>query len=81
MESKERAEPPEVRNPPLGVTEWMIHPGRADSDSGSSYDLARQEDLKLLQKIMLRARYDQPVWGDARRVTMREAFEQERAES
>jgi hypothetical protein len=29
---------------------------------------------------MLRARYDEPVWGDARRVTMTEAFEQERAE-
>jgi hypothetical protein len=59
----------------------MIHPGHADSESGSSYDLARQEDLSLLQKVMVRARYDEPVWGEARRVTMREAFEQERAES
>jgi hypothetical protein len=57
----------------------MVHPGHPDSDSGSSYDLARQEDLALLQKIMLRARFDEPVWGDARRVTMREAFAQERA--
>jgi chitin disaccharide deacetylase len=70
----------EVRNPPPGVTEWMVHPGHPDSESGSSYDLARQEDLNLLQKIMLRARYDEPVWGDARRVTMKEAFEPEGAE-
>jgi predicted glycoside hydrolase/deacetylase ChbG (UPF0249 family) len=80
MESKGPAEPPEVRNPPEGVTEWMIHPGHRDPDAGSSYDRARQEDLSLLQKIMLRARYDEPVWGDARRVTMKEAFELERAE-
>ena len=78
-ESKQSAEPAEVRDPPLGVTEWMVHPGHADSDAGSSYDLARQEDLSLLQKIMLRARYDEPVWGDARRVSMKEAFAQERA--
>ena len=78
-ESKQPAEPPEVRDPPLGVTEWMVHPGHADSEAGSSYDLARQEDLSLLQKIMLRARYDEPVWGDARRVSMKEAFAQERA--
>ena len=58
----------------------MIHPGHADSESGSSYDLARQEDLKLLQKIMLRARYDEPVWAGARRMSMKEAFAQERAE-
>jgi YdjC-like protein len=79
-ESKGEAEPPEVRNPPPGVTEWMVHPGHADSDSGSSYDLARHEDLALLQKVMVRARYDEPVWGDTRRVTMKEAFTQERAE-
>lgn len=78
-ESKQPAEPPEVRDPPLGVTEWMVHPGHADSEAGSSYDLARQEDLSLLQKIMLRARYDEPVWRDARRVSMKEAFAQERA--
>jgi predicted glycoside hydrolase/deacetylase ChbG (UPF0249 family) len=80
-ESKGDAEPPEVRNPPDGVTEWMVHPGHPDSESGSSYDLARQEDLNLLQKVMLRARYDEPVWGDARRVTLTEAFSQEPAES
>jgi YdjC-like protein len=79
-ESKGPAEPPEVRNPPPGVTEWMIHPGHADSDSGSSYDRARQEDLALLQKVMVRARYDEPVWGDAKRATLKEAFAQERAE-
>jgi chitin disaccharide deacetylase len=78
-ESKEPAEPPEVRNPPRGVTEWMVHPGHADSDSGSSYDRARQEDLAVLQKVMLRARYDEPVWRDARRVTMKEAFSQQPA--
>jgi predicted glycoside hydrolase/deacetylase ChbG (UPF0249 family) len=79
-ESKEPAEPPEVRNPPDGITEWMVHPGHPDSASGSSYDLARQEDLNLLQKVMLRARYDEPVWGDARRVTLKEAFSQEPAQ-
>jgi hypothetical protein len=77
MQSKEPAEPPELRNPPPGVTEWMVHPGRPDSESGSSYDLARREDLALLQKVMLRARYDEPVWGDARRVTLTEAFSQD----
>ena len=78
-ESKEPAEPPEVRNPPDGITEWMVHPGHADSDSGSTYDRARQEDLAVLQKIMLRARYDEPVWGDARRTTLTEAFSQQTA--
>jgi predicted glycoside hydrolase/deacetylase ChbG (UPF0249 family) len=78
-ESKEPAEPPEIRNPPRGVTEWMVHPGHPDSDSGSSYDRARQEDLELLQKVMVRARYDEPVWGDARRATLKEAFAHERA--
>jgi predicted glycoside hydrolase/deacetylase ChbG (UPF0249 family) len=78
-ESKEPAEPPEVRNPPDGITEWMIHPGHADAESGSSYDRARHEDLALLQKIMLRARYDEPVWGDARRATLSEAFSQQAA--
>src|SRR5262249_56668470 len=45
--SSEPAEPPEVRNPPPGVTEWFTHPGHPDPSSGSSYDLARQEDLNL----------------------------------
>jgi len=79
LESKEPAEPPEVRNPPEGITEWMVHPGHPDSASGSSYDRARGEDLAVLQKVMLRARYDEPVWGDARRVSMKGAFAQETA--
>jgi predicted glycoside hydrolase/deacetylase ChbG (UPF0249 family) len=73
-ESKEPAEPPELRNPPEGITEWMVHPGHSDPESGSTYDRARQEDLAVLQKIMLRARYDEPVWGDARRATLKRAF-------
>jgi hypothetical protein len=56
----------------------MTHPGHPDKESGSSYDIARQEDLGVLQKIMLRARYDEPVWGDARRVTLKGAFAQVR---
>jgi predicted glycoside hydrolase/deacetylase ChbG (UPF0249 family) len=76
-ESREPAEPPEVRNPPAGVTEWMVHPGHRDSASGSTYDRARQEDLSVLQKVMLRARYDEPVWGDAKRATLTEAFSQQ----
>jgi predicted glycoside hydrolase/deacetylase ChbG (UPF0249 family) len=79
MESKEDAEPAELRDLPAGVTEWVTHPGHPDSESGSSYDLARQEDLALLQKVMVRARFDEPVWGDARRATMTEAFTQEPA--
>jgi predicted glycoside hydrolase/deacetylase ChbG (UPF0249 family) len=79
MESKEDAEPVELRDLPLGVTEWVTHPGHPDSESGSTYDLARQEDLALLQKVMVRARFDEPVWGDARRVSMTEAFTQEPA--
>jgi predicted glycoside hydrolase/deacetylase ChbG (UPF0249 family) len=79
-ESRQEAEPRELHDPPAGVTEWMTHPGHADSQSGSSYDKARQEDLNLLQKIMLRARYDEPIWGDARRVSLTEAFEQQRGD-
>jgi predicted glycoside hydrolase/deacetylase ChbG (UPF0249 family) len=78
-ESKDDAEPPELKNLPAGVTEWMVHPGHPDSESGSSYDLARHEDLALLKKMMVRARFDEPVWGDARRVTMKGAFSQEPA--
>ena len=79
-ESKEPAEPVELRDPPFGVVEWMTHPGHPDKESGSSYDMARQEDFGLLQKVMLRARYDEPVWGDARRTTMKEAFVLERGD-
>ena len=77
-ESKQPAEPSELRNLSAGVTEWVTHPGHPDSESGSSYDIARHEDLGLLQKVMLRARFDEPVWGDARRSTMKDAFVQER---
>jgi predicted glycoside hydrolase/deacetylase ChbG (UPF0249 family) len=77
--SNEAAEPAEVRNPPPGVTEWATHPGHPDPEAGSSYDLARQEDLNLLQKFMVRARYDEPVWKGARRSSLREAFAQEEA--
>jgi predicted glycoside hydrolase/deacetylase ChbG (UPF0249 family) len=79
-ESKEPAEPAELRDLAPGVTEWVTHPGHPDPESGSSYDLARQEDLGVLQKVMLRARYDEPVWGDARRTAMKEAFLQDRGD-
>jgi hypothetical protein len=78
--SNEPAEPPEIRKPPPGVTEWAIHPGHPDSQSGSSYDIARKEDLALLQRVMVRARYDEPVWDAATRATLKEAFAQQREE-
>lgn len=31
-----------------GVTEWMVHPGRAAGDGRSSYDAGREEDLRAL---------------------------------
>jgi predicted glycoside hydrolase/deacetylase ChbG (UPF0249 family) len=79
-ESKEAAEPPELRNLAPGVTEWVTHPGHPDKESGSSYDKARQEDLALLQKVMVHARFDEPLWTDARRSAMKEAFVQQRDE-
>jgi predicted glycoside hydrolase/deacetylase ChbG (UPF0249 family) len=39
---------------PAGVTEWMVHPGRRDPDSGSSYDAAREEDLNLVLSLRRR---------------------------
>ena len=33
---------------PEGVTEWMTHPGKAEAATGSRYDAAREEDLRLL---------------------------------
>jgi predicted glycoside hydrolase/deacetylase ChbG (UPF0249 family) len=36
---------------PAGVTEWMVHPGHRDPESGSSYDEAREEDLKLILSL------------------------------
>ena len=79
--SSEPAEPPEIRKPPPGVTEWVTHPGHPDSASGSSYDIARQEDLSLLRRHMVRARYDEPVWDGAERVSLTAAFAQERGGS
>lgn len=74
METSEPAQPPEIKNLPAGVTEWFVHPGIPDKDSGSSYDRARREDLNTLLRLQLRARYDEPVWGDAVRSTHAEAF-------
>jgi predicted glycoside hydrolase/deacetylase ChbG (UPF0249 family) len=34
--------------PPLGVTEWMVHPGYRAGAGASSYDAAREHDLELL---------------------------------
>jgi predicted glycoside hydrolase/deacetylase ChbG (UPF0249 family) len=73
-ESSAPPEPPELRDLAAGVTEWVVHPGHPDPESGSSYDLARREDLAILRRCMLRARYDEPVWGDAVRATHAEAF-------
>jgi predicted glycoside hydrolase/deacetylase ChbG (UPF0249 family) len=42
----------EGRLPP-GITEWMVHPGHPDPDSGSGYDQARKEDLDLLLSLCL----------------------------
>ena len=38
---------------PAGITEWMVHPGYPDAESGSGYDLAREEDLDLLLSLCL----------------------------
>lgn len=36
---------------PWGTTEWVVHPGLADPDSSSSFDLGREEDLDLLLRL------------------------------
>jgi chitin disaccharide deacetylase len=75
MRSSEPAEPPELRDLPAGVTEWMTHPGYPDPESGSEYDLARREDLDGLLRARVRERFDTPIWGEAvRRSTHQEAF-------
>ncbi len=74
LDSKEEAEPPELRDLPMGVTEWFTHPGYPDSDSGSDYDVARREDLELLLRLRVRARFDTPVWEGALRCSHGEAF-------
>lgn len=33
---------------PLGVTEWMVHPGHRDPQAASSFDAAREQDLELV---------------------------------
>jgi predicted glycoside hydrolase/deacetylase ChbG (UPF0249 family) len=33
---------------PAGLTEWMVHPGYPDPESGSAYDAGRGEDLELV---------------------------------
>jgi predicted glycoside hydrolase/deacetylase ChbG (UPF0249 family) len=38
---------------PPGITEWMVHPGHPDPESGSGYDQAREEDLDLLLSLCL----------------------------
>jgi len=38
---------------PQGITEWMVHPGHRDPQSGSGYDQAREEDLDLLLSLCL----------------------------
>jgi predicted glycoside hydrolase/deacetylase ChbG (UPF0249 family) len=38
---------------PPGITEWMVHPGHPDPQSGSGYDQAREEDLDLLLSLCL----------------------------
>jgi predicted glycoside hydrolase/deacetylase ChbG (UPF0249 family) len=36
---------------PWGTTEWVVHPGRSDPDSGSRYDRGRVEDLALVLQL------------------------------
>ena len=76
MQSSEPAEPSELRELPPGVTEWAVHPGYPDSESGSSYDIARREDLDMITRAQVRARFDEPIWRDAIRATHAEAFAQ-----
>jgi predicted glycoside hydrolase/deacetylase ChbG (UPF0249 family) len=33
---------------PAGAVEWMVHPGYPDPGSGSTYDEAREDDLRLV---------------------------------
>ena len=74
IDPEEPAQPPEIKDLPEGVTEWFVHPGYPDPGSGSSFDEARREDLDLVTRLQLRARFDQPVWGRAVRSTFGECF-------
>ena len=51
-----------------------MHPGYPDAESGSAYDLARREDLDTVTGPQVRARFDEPVWGDAVRASHAEAL-------
>ena len=42
---------------PLGTTEWFVHPGFRDPESGSAYDAGRPEDLALLLELGDRDRW------------------------
>lgn len=52
-EESEPVVPAELASLPDGTTEWMVHPGRADPSSGSSYDAGREEDLGALLALRL----------------------------
>jgi YdjC-like protein len=69
----------ELRALPAGVTEWVVHPGYGDPASGSSYDVAREEDLNLLLRLNLREGAGGAIWGEARRATHAEALQPPRA--
>lgn len=52
-EEAEAVRPAELDSLPGGWTEWMVHPGRPDPRSGSSYDTGRGEDLEALLTLEL----------------------------
>jgi hypothetical protein len=62
------ARPFELEGLPEGVTEWMVHPGMPDPEAGSSYDGAREEDLRLVLAL------GQDVGLRSLRLTHAEAF-------
>lgn len=74
LRSSDEGEPPELRHLNPGVTEWVVHPGHPDPESGSEYDLGRQEDLATITRCMVRARFDEPVWGEAELLNHTAAF-------
>jgi predicted glycoside hydrolase/deacetylase ChbG (UPF0249 family) len=57
MEESEPVLPPEIggflRGEAAweGALEWVVHPGRAAGDGGSSYDMGREEDLQTLLEL------------------------------
>ena len=67
MDEREPAMPDEltmalrIGELPGGTTEWIVHPGTRDPESGSSYDRGREEDLELLLRLA-----EDPVLGAAR---------------